>query len=417
MDDGSYWKSEAGLRQKDLRRFVSALRLGIIKEPRSKSAKGKAASRELRELLLEGAATWHRLDGDYGARWPRPRADLALDIAFRTTNPNSPRIDKLCKYLLDELGGMKGPPIVYNDDRQVKMLFAHRHTADDQPLISVTAQTVAQVRAGICRMHDFGTRWGVEYANWELDRHGDLDIDDDYEPGWWSAITTDPDTIAEFTLRDEVRQRMRYQMTNLAATDQFSSQVVLAYAVEQRRDRWAWQTTGDALHTLLDYGLAVGLGPLPQAAGQSANFVESTTSALADLVARRRWMTPLLPSVGLTLFYLETDTGKDLDNLFLDVLPIVLNVLRPPAVALAEFSPIDALRAWRDADQQGVLTAATEIAFIEAVALKGVTSDRLRPGSVILALSHGSRWESWWDSTLRFVEEHNDSTSPDDEFF
>ncbi|MGY1959614.1 hypothetical protein [Nocardia gipuzkoensis] len=408
MYDGSYWTTEAGLRHKDFSRSISTLRLWLAQEPKSKQAKGKAAARESRDLMLQDATTWHRMNGKYGGRWPRPRAHIALDIYFWTTNPNSPRIDKLCKRLLDELGGATGAPIVYHDDRQVKMLFARCDRSTREPRIAVDAQTATQVRAGLRRAYDLDARWTIEYANDRMSLSVDPneDIDEDL---WWS-YAPDVETTRDNALRNRVRRLLSYQAAKLEVTDQYSSSVVLHYADERYRKSVGFRATADDLHDLLRYGLAINLGPLPTRSGQSAEFLARATGMLTALVEREQWMFPLLTPVGVTLYYLETVGGKDLDNIFLTLLPVVLQTVQPPVDALADYSAIADLKAWEEGQ---AASTEREVAFIEAVALSGITDEQLLPGSVVLALSHGDRRESWWGSVLRFVEEHNSRTSPD----
>lgn len=414
MYEGSYWTTEAGLRLKDMYRSVSTLRLSLGQNPMTKGAKGKARKRELRDLMFRDAAMWHGLDGKYGGRWPRSRADLVLDIAMRTTLRDPARIDKYCKWLLDELGGLHGDPIVYTDDRQVKMLFARLDHNANEPSVWVTAQTVAQVQEGLRRVDGLDNRWTVGEANWQLDLHSDLD-DDYYEgvsPGFLRAAGADADTINEYALRDHVRRRLGYQLTYLALTDQLASTVVFTHANKRFRDRVGLLTTNEALHRLLDYGLAADLGRLPTRSGESAAFKQRTTLELTQLLTRRPWMTPLLPSIGVTVFYLETRAGKDLDNIFgdLEVLPILLDTVRPPVRPLADYSPIDDLRRWQAHDRNKSPAAVGDIAFIEAVALKDAADERLSPGTVIVTLSHGERLESWWENALRFLEDQNRET-------
>ncbi|WP_280317591.1 hypothetical protein [Nocardia wallacei] len=337
-----------------------------------------------------------------------------LDIALRTTSRDPARIDKYCKWLLDELGGQRGDPIVYTDDRQVKMLFARLDRNAAEPSIWVTAQTVAQVQEGLRRVGSLDRRWTVGEANWELERHSDLDEDDDggVSPDFLRAGGVDADTISECALRDHVRRRLGYQRTFLALTDQLSSAVVFTHADKRFRDRMGLPTTNEVLHRVLDYGLAVDLGPIPTRSGESSAFKQRTATALTQLLTSRPGLTPLLPSIGVTVFSLETRAGKDLDNIFGDfeVLPILLDTERPPVRPLADYSPIEDLREWQEHDRDKSPTAVGDIAFIEAVALKGATDERLPPGTVIVALSHGQRLESWWDNALQFLDERNRET-------
>lgn len=411
MYEGSYWTTEAGLRLRDEYRSVSTLRLSLEQNPMTKGTKGKARKRELRELMFRDAGMWHGLDGKFGGRWPRPRANVVLDIAMRTTLRDPARIDKYCKWLLDELGGQQGDPIVYADDRQVKMLFARLDRSASEPSIWVTAQTLTQVKEGLRRVADLENRWTVHEANWQLHLHGEVD-DEYYEgvsPDFLRAAGADADTIGEYALRDHVRLRLGYQLSLLALTDQLSSSVVFTHADKRFRDRVGLPTANKALHQLLDHGLAVDLGPLPTRSGESLAFKRRVSVKLTQLLTTRPWMTPLLPSVGVTVFYLETRAGKDLDNIFgeLEVLPILLDTIRPPVRPLADYSPINDLRQWLEHDRNKSVATAGDIAFIEAVALKDETDERLSPGSVIVALSHGERLESWWTNALQFLDEHN----------
>ncbi|GAB2661844.1 hypothetical protein [Nocardia goodfellowii] len=81
----------------------------------------------------------------------------------------------------------------------------------------------------------------------------------------------------------------------------------------------------------------------------------------------------------VTVFYLETRARKDLDNIFgdLEVLPILLDTVRPPVRPLADYSPIDDLRRWQAHDRNKSPAAVGDIAFIEAVALKDAADERL----------------------------------------
>ncbi|MEV6259121.1 hypothetical protein ACIHAX_36595 [Nocardia sp. NPDC051929] len=87
---------------------------------------------------------------------------------------------------------------------------------------------------------------------------------------------------------------------------------------------------------------------------------------------------------------------------------IVLDIVRPAGSLLADdYSPIEDLQRWFEHDRTGSPAAVGDIAFIEAIALKGTADERLSSGTVIVALSHGERLESWWDNALGFLDDHN----------
>ncbi|MEZ0053009.1 hypothetical protein ABIA30_004034 [Mycobacterium sp. MAA66] len=96
---------------------------------------------------------------------------------------------------------------------------------------------------------------------------------------------------------------------------------------------------------------------------------------------------PQMP-IGVTAFYVPGADGKDLDNIFRDlVLPVLLEhchlptELRHPSITfdkVTEYTP----------------SGPSRPAFIEGVALKGIPRS---PGTVVVAFSGGLRYRSWWE--------------------
>lgn len=113
----------------------------------------------------------------------------------------------------------------------------------------------------------------------------------------------------------------------------------------------------------------------------------------------------LLSAAGVTLFYVESKVGKDLDNIFLDVLPIVFEHLQPPEPLLSQWAPIAQIKGWEAALKEGRRLAAPGVGFIEAVALQNVPNMPHQAGTVIMALSHGGRYESWWGSANSYIRD------------
>lgn len=120
-----YWSTPRGLRvANDYRRWES-LRISTSLVPPSKRSIGAIKIRA-REKLHAALASTNRMSELYPRiRWPKPRAAVALDIALYGDLKNAPRVDTICKWLLDELTDH-----VYRDDRQVKLLFAHADRRD-----------------------------------------------------------------------------------------------------------------------------------------------------------------------------------------------------------------------------------------------------------------------------------------------
>lgn len=154
------------------------------------------------------------------------------------------------------------------------------------------------------------------------------------------------------------------------------------------------------------------LGPLPSR-GQSKEFKRRVTAQLESAAIASPRLFPLLSPAGVTLFYVETKVGKDLDNIFLDVLPLVFEHLQPPEPLLSQWAPIAKIKEWEAALKEGRRLAAPGVGFIEAMALQNVTDMPYQAGTVIMALSHGGRYESWWASANSYIRDG--STDQDDD--
>jgi hypothetical protein len=116
--DEYYWRSRAGLehRYRDRRR-----RIGYIILDQEPTAKGKHTDEQSADFRDSARQQLISL-----AQHARPRAPFAIDIDFRTTRPQPPKIEKLTKFYLDLLATSDVPPtdpLIYRDDRQVRMLF------------------------------------------------------------------------------------------------------------------------------------------------------------------------------------------------------------------------------------------------------------------------------------------------------
>lgn len=421
----SWWVTDEGRRYKDVVRSVSAIRLNARVEPKGKRAQ---QNDELRELMLSAARTWHGMDGRYGANWPRPKAAVALDIWCLTRSRNPPRIDKICKWLLDELGAAKGRPIVFNDDRQVKMLFARIDVLatggvmdsdallgpTSTPSIHVIGQTVAKVREGVRRAVEMEEPWPVRAVSSEIDHildEGSI---------LWSSLqgAIDRAELYQDETSEWERRQLRRELFNcafvtqkqmLARTDEMAALVVSQYAYEGRTGTLAHPATAKALEWLLSSPYAVELGVLPERPGDGNTFLEQARSALRRLgTCDQRWF-PLLSAVGLSLFYVESSTGKDLDNIFLKLLPLVLETLKPPAETMHPWASQE-MDEW-DRFRKGEIPVAGSpaVSFIEAVALTKIDNGRFPPGTVILTLSMGGRLESWWASAMSYVNRPGNS--------
>lgn len=103
--------------------------------------------------------------------------------------------------------------------------------------------------------------------------------------------------------------------------------------------------------------------------------------------------------VGVTAFYVPGPDGKDLDNIFRElVLPILAQHCHLPRDVRHPYGYFD--------EGHGDIGATRpHIAFIEGIALKGIPRP---PGTVVVALSDGWRHRSWWQMAIDH-DEHHDS--------
>lgn len=114
-----FWDSEEAEAIRLMHRRSRALRLALPWEPPTKKSR-PGARKNARDALTDAFENDELIQYvRQHARWPKPRAAIAFDIDVSGAGPNDPRIDSICKWLLDELAGH-----VYADDRQVKLLFA-----------------------------------------------------------------------------------------------------------------------------------------------------------------------------------------------------------------------------------------------------------------------------------------------------
>ena len=115
-------------------------------------------------------------------------------------------------------------------------------------------------------------------------------------------------------------------------------------------------------------------------------------ASVADRIARYPYLYPPDIPVGVTAIFVPSATGKDLDNIFRQlVVPALLEYLHLPRLRRHPYATPEDDAADTDA------AAPSHIAFVEGVALKGVPR---RPRTVVFALSDGQRHKSWWQMVL-----------------
>ena len=276
------------------------------------------------------------------------------------------------------------------------MLFARLDSnsvndATRKPLIEVEAQTVAEILAAVRRrQRREQTDDYPEYADHEYRMLAEREFA-------WEMREQATDFEREWYMRSRTEERRQYQLWALGIGKDLIGRTLDAYA-QSGEGRRLHRALGvpisvyaeNYIDLLVKSPVAVDLGRLPVVHGESAAFKIDVASRLEQFWHRRPMLFPLIVSVGVTVFYFESQQGKDLDNILLDLLPIVLEKLGPPSDDITPWARIDS-------SQLGPAPSGlARVSFIEAIALKGVASKVCRPGTVILVLSPGDRRASWW---------------------
>lgn len=377
--DGSYWNSDEGKRTQDLARRLRTLRIRLDCRPLTKrsAARSKGRNADFAELLDRETEIYRALRRD---RWPKPRAGIALDVSVSTGQP--PRVDHVCKWLLDILGS-KTRPAVYADDRQVAMLYARCWPPRDErdPLMLISARTAADARAALRRRHDPDERDRFDdFDDRPWDRHpADAELDFALDD-----LNHAQDSVEE---RESAEQRVRrtWQSYDLRAVDE-TIRLVYRSIAEMRLGELSPGAT--LAHLSRRRVPAFNLGELPSERGQHPDFRCRFYQVLTEFKAANRWWQTVEVPVGLSIFYAPGPAGKDLDNILLDLVPVVIEVLDPPQY---ERWTVDS-------------PTIPWISFIEATTVPA--DEHLPAGGLIVALTNGDRYQSWWSQAEDEVERH-----------
>ncbi|TXI64323.1 hypothetical protein [Mycolicibacterium mageritense] len=311
---------------------------------------------------------------------------------------DTPQPQNFAKRLLDQLGSVSGrTPIVYRDDRQVTMLYVRvDEITSATPTIHFTAQRASVIRSEMRRApHDEARRQHF------LEREGELDKQLETARGWVTDGRGDTSDLGKkFYAMGQRGERFYLQAKALLTTDYMAESLVHAYAgVPPRYPERFLRLVADNLDQLASMPYAFNLGTLPSPGGSEV-FKRSLDDTIRARIEQFPDLYPPQLPVGVTAFYVPGPDGKDLDNIFRElVLPILLKHCHLPPEVRHPFGPFDD---GNDNDSDG---GQPRVAFIEGVALKGVPRP---PGTVAVALSDGWRHRSWWHAAIDH-DEHRDS--------
>lgn len=410
MVHGEFWSGRDGMAATVRRRRESALWFRVPGEPGSKRAR-RGSRRKAREVLA------HAFDNDSlvarareMTNWPKPRAPLAVDVYATSSAANPPRIDAVVKWLLDELAGR-----AYADDRQVKLLFARMsHVRDrvrwdlpgglvrepfwpdpppgqtEDPHLDVRVRPISAVHADVRMLR-------VIEASWDR-------FDDDREPLFEDPLRANEyrENLVAFldSLRSESDARERTEHTHglreLAYHDQTEQQQVVDRVFSRlfsstRNLERPTQLMTRGLVSRSPYLFDLGLLP---GRGDSGHFQQQLLRMLEDRAYRFPALFPLRSTAGISLVLFEgVDRSKDLDNLVRQAIPSILDIVRPPRMEVPPWIGTEEVRS----DQIG-------IPFIEVAALPA-SETGMKPGSLVLGLASGQRYDSWWSRAESVVND------------
>lgn len=313
-----FWSSPHGKRLQWQTRHLRIAHVLVEQQPRQKGPAARRGASEFRRIARDQLS--------HQRSWPRPRAELAIDLTFTTTTRQPPTLARLPKNYLDLLGTSEADgdpgPLLYDDDGAIGMLFASAHnlwtpeTAQERaPSIHVVARTRADALADMALAHEILTNDGPT-PRWAPD----ADVDDEF--GWadqretieWLRHQGDAQAMATADLLAYLA-RQQLQRNILERTDAGLTDVLLGDGYRliigddpdsRRLQRLHRRTVGgrqlaadadsaltsvmslhksiDFRNMLLDALGAITLPPLPTAPGDSAVFKQQLDAAL---VARR----------------------------------------------------------------------------------------------------------------------------------
>ena len=364
------------------------------------------------------------------------RGPVSLDLDFNSTSSQPPGVEKLAKRCLDVLGapgtagGMPGRlHLLYRDDVQVALLYARLYelppgTPTSDGHTDVTARPLRDV------VDDLELAGNLRHALPLQDDDSSSPFfqpnvpDPDWEPTFDLDLAENPDQAQRRRSLNawlHLKDQAEVQEALLAVTD---SQIASLLCLAPKR-LLPWETVApadDGLHArfedlddqqsdnrtlILSSPIVIPLPSLPGARGERDGFLPRIRKQLLRWQARWPILDPLLVPLKVTFLVVPPlAVDKDLDNIVLEVLPLVHEVLRPdPKPWMASFTGLpDDVRA-RHQESRDRLQRLNRhsVASYEIIRLRRHHDDP--PGGLFrLALGNGSEIGSTWSRIARYVD-------------
>lgn len=427
MRDADSWMGPEGqaIRWRDRRLRIRYLRLGG--EPRQKGSRGENVQR--REDFRSGVDQLRELQQGVLT------GPVALDLDFHPASRQPPTIHRLSKRYLDVLGAASDGAdtdgrrhLLYRDDRQVTLLHVHLWPRSSGAGDSFSGHTDVQARPLRDVVAD------LELAG-DLQDRADWTANDDADPFVVPPVPEiDPEPALDLSeAADPVRMQRRdlnlwlrlhdlaqVQEALLAATDAHIAGLLCRGRGLIACDRPATnpaqvreplkELLSESRDLLLSHPLHVPLPPLPGAPGDRETFAAGIRDQLRQWQQRWPVLLPLVVPVKVTLLVVTPPQGRDLDNLALEVLPLVHETLVPhPQPWLTRFPALSgAVEDLAERDRLRRLARYSVTAY-EVIQLRRTHADPPN-GLLRLALGSASTPGSAWARIARYVEDRIEVT-------
>ncbi|MEU8048483.1 hypothetical protein [Micromonospora haikouensis] len=293
---------------------------------------------------------------------------VALELRFVSTRPTPAAIHRMAKWALDVLEqpsptamlSADRRPLVYRNDRQVKLL----HVSLDQawpgdghpprregPNTMIHAQPLRDAVEDLRVSHELSMARQPNHRDWDALGEDEEDGYPRFDPRdrWdteiprptgdaardrfnasllaWSTyqnleLSQKRLLITMDRLVDGVISSAPYQISGSGARDGGVRRSLELVDLVERHETQRWQD-------LLSFPLALPLPGLPENSSDRRTFRDALYATMEDFRGRWPLLRDLVVPIKVTMLVVPPQQGKDLDNLALDVLPVVHEVLRP----------------------------------------------------------------------------------------
>ncbi len=435
-DPGHFLTSRRGLAAQHGRRRRREIHVDVKQEPRAKGRRGRSDASFREAVATEMTARRRRFF----------RGPVALELHFSTSTKNPPSIETLAKRYLDLLGAAKTGephgrrPALYDDDRQVKLLYVSTHHGwgrddfglrdlgvDHQPWVWVRAMPLRDVVVDLELAGDLNLRSGDRDDDdpFEGPRFTDDEDDDQQE------LVAVEDGSIQAWLVEHARylRRAKTQESLLGVADAHLLSALCAGAAALRPFGSGGLALPEGASRTLEYRqvrehllesgilasdiISLPLAGLPTHSEPTRQFARRVEAEVRGFKTKAHWLFPLVCQLRVTLLVTPSAAGKDLDNIMLRVLPIVHRVMQPPAEPWLQWpAPTMGPTSPRRQEALQRLRSLHEHTVTSFQVIEFPRRDDDPPeGHLMLVLGSGEQQHSSWRTAIDYATERLDQMS------